>query len=78
MVDGETRESVTLQQPLFGEPWRYSSLLRVPEMIPECWEHDGNCVVAQLSAHLSMAAETLEQRALSNTSTCCAIGAMKA
>ena len=39
MVDGETRESVTLQQPLFSEtPWRYSSLLRVQEMIKECWE----------------------------------------
>ena len=28
IVDGQTRESVTLQQPLFSEtPWRYNSLL---------------------------------------------------
>ena len=63
IVDGETRESVTLQQPLFSEtPWRYSSLLRVQEMIKECWELGGNCVVTQLSAHLGISATYLEER----------------
>ena len=63
IVDGETRESVTLQQPLFSEtPWRYSSLLRVQEMIKECWQPSKSCVVSQLSAHLGMEASTLEQQ----------------
>ena len=33
---GQTHESVTLNMPFFGAPWRASTLLRVQEMIPEC------------------------------------------
>ena len=62
-MGGETRESVTLQQPLFSEtPWVYSSLLRVQEMIKECWQPSKSCVVSQLSAHLGMEASTLGQQ----------------
>ena len=62
-MNGQTRESVTLQQPLFSPaPWKYSSLLRVQEMIKECWEQSESCVVSQLSAHLGISAALLEER----------------
>ena len=62
MVDGETRESVTLRQPLFSPaPWKHSSLLRVQEMIKGCWASAESCVVSQLSAHLGTSAQVLEE-----------------
>ena len=62
-VDGaQTRESVTLQQPLFSPtPWRYSSLLRFHEMIKEAFEPAKSCAISQLSAHLEIAEEALEE-----------------
>ena len=62
IVDGETRDSVTLQQPLFSEtPWRMSAMLRVEDVIKECWMPSGNCVVSQISAHLKIPRNELEE-----------------
>ena len=62
IVDDETRDSVTLQQPHFSEtPWRMSALLRVEDVITECWMPSGNFVVSQISAHLKIARTELEE-----------------
>ena len=61
--DGQVRESVALMRQLFAaEPWRYSALLRVNEMVKECWLASDNCVLMQLSAHLAISRDTLEDR----------------
>ena len=59
----EIREHAVLNQPLrAAQPWRSSALLRCNEMIPECWTEDGtNCAVRQISTHLKLDKELLEE-----------------